>query len=64
VLADGSVEFDGQKFDSCSSAATFARGTIVGETPPTNGWSFWKYRDIQGKVHQLDHARSLLSEHA
>ena len=57
VLADGSVELDGQKFDSCSSAATFARGTIVGGTPPTIGWIFWKYRDTQGKVHQLDHAR-------
>lgn len=62
VLADGSVEFGGQKFDSCSSAATFARGKIVGGTPATNGWDFWKYQDTAGKTHLLDHARQLFRD--
>jgi len=59
VLADGSVEFDGQRYDSCSTAASVARGTLVGGTPATNGWEFWKYRDADGKVQLLDHTRQL-----
>jgi len=59
VVADGSVEFAGQRYDSCSMAASFARGTVVGGTPATNGWTFWKYRDADGKVRQLDHSRGL-----
>ncbi len=59
VLADGSVEFDGQRYDSCSTVASFARGTLVGGTPATNGWAFWKYRDTEGKAHPLDHTRQL-----
>jgi predicted type IV restriction endonuclease len=57
VRVDGTVEFDGQQYESCSTAAAYARGTIVGGTPSTNGWEFWKYRDSEGKVHHLDHAR-------
>lgn len=36
ILADGSVEADGQRFDSCSIAASFARDSIVGGTSATN----------------------------
>jgi hypothetical protein len=59
VLANGCVEFDGQRYDSCSTAASVAGGTIVGGTPATNGWEFWKYRDADDKAHSLDHARQL-----
>ncbi len=52
-------EFDEQSLDSCSTAASYARGTIVGGTPATNGWAFWKYRDTDGKAHPPDHARQL-----
>jgi len=59
VLGDGSVEFEGQRCGSCSTAANFAHGTLVGATPATNGWVFWQYRDADGKVQLLDHARQL-----
>lgn len=62
VFADGSVEFNGHRFDSCSTAASVARGSVVGGTPATNGWVFWKYYDADGKLQQLDHARGLFSD--
>jgi hypothetical protein len=57
VHADGRVEFNGQFFDSCSSAASAARGTVIGGTPATSGWAFWKYDDAEGRSHPLDHLR-------
>jgi hypothetical protein len=49
LLADGTVEFQGSKFDSCSSAAEAARETVTGRRMNTNGWSFWQYPDEDGK---------------
>jgi hypothetical protein len=49
LLVDGSVEFQGSKFDSCSSAAEEARGTVTGRRMNTNGWRFWQYLDKDGK---------------
>jgi hypothetical protein len=42
---DGSVEFAGKRFPSCSTAAEFARSTVTGRTMNTNGWDFWQYLD-------------------
>lgn len=61
VSPDGSVEFNGQRFDSCSTAASVARGTVVGGNPATNGWTFWKYTDADGKPRQLDYLRRSLN---
>src|SRR5262249_35710621 len=49
LLPDSGVEFQGKRFDSCSTAAEFARSTITGRKMNTNGWSFWQYLDANGK---------------
>jgi hypothetical protein len=56
--ADGSVEFGGQRFSSCSSAAEYARSTVTGRKMNTNGWSFWQYTDGDNRRRELLHARS------
>jgi hypothetical protein len=57
VLADGSIEFQGQKHASCSTAASVARGTVTGRNPATNGWEFWKFTESSGKSVLLDELR-------
>jgi len=62
VQPDGSVTFQGQAFSSLSSAGGMARKSIVGappnrKYPPTNGWTFWRYRDEQGQLHMIDALR-------
>jgi predicted type IV restriction endonuclease len=51
--ADGSVEFQGTRHPSCSTAAEIARGTVTGRRMNTNGWSFWQCRDGDGKAKEL-----------
>jgi hypothetical protein len=53
----GTVEFGVQRFDSCSTAGSYARGSIVGGRPATNGWSFWRFVDADGSTHNLDFVR-------
>jgi len=63
VRPDGKVEFDGQVYDSLSSAAGMARKSVVGAPagrpyPPTNGWTFWMYSDADGgELRDIDHLR-------
>jgi len=57
---DGKVEFQGETYDSCSTAADFARSTVTGRRMSTNGWAFWQYEDAEGKARTLDHARQQL----
>ena len=57
VLADGSVEFQTARYDSCSTAAEVARSTITGRKMHTNGWVFWQYLDAAGKALELAAAR-------
>lgn len=57
LRADGKVEFRGKLFDSCSSAAEVARGTVTGRKMNTNGWAFWQFQDAKGKKQPLDTAR-------
>jgi hypothetical protein len=57
VLPDGRVEFQGKRYDSCSTAAEFARATITGRRMNTNGWEFWQYLDSSGKKLMLLDAR-------
>ena len=54
---DGSVDFRGQNFASCSRAAEFARSTVTGRRMNTNGWSFWQYTDSAGVKRELTFAR-------
>ncbi len=53
LLPGGKVEFQGQTYDSCSTPAELARGTITGRRMNTNGWSFWKLIGVDGKVATL-----------
>jgi hypothetical protein len=57
VLPDGKVEFQGTAYDSCSTPAEIARGTITGRKMNTNGWIFWQYVGADGKVHELAEPR-------
>jgi hypothetical protein len=62
VEIDGSVTWDGQRFESLSTAAGMARRSVIGsppgrEYPQTNGWTFWRYRDAGGQIRPLDGLR-------
>ena len=63
IQGDGSVSFDGQSYDSLSTAGGMARKSVVGapEGRPyrqTNGWTFWQYRDpTTGKPRDMDSVR-------
>jgi hypothetical protein len=60
LLPQGTVEFEGQTFNSCSSAAEFARSTVTGRMMSTNGWDFWQYLDAAGNTAMLSEAREKL----
>jgi hypothetical protein len=60
LLPDGRVEFQGTHYDSGSTAADYARGSITGRRMNTNGWIFWQYLGEDGKRHLLDEARQKL----
>jgi hypothetical protein len=55
---DGTVEFNGQTYDTCSAAAENARATIMGRRMNTNGWQFWQFADGAGKKRELIDART------
>jgi hypothetical protein len=57
LRADGSVEFGGEEFRSCSQAAAAARKTVTGRHMSTNGWQFWQYAPPDGTKHELAFAR-------
>jgi len=63
VRPDGKVEFDGQVYDSLSTAAGMARKSVVGAPPgrpypQTNGWTFWMYSDADGgELREIDDLR-------
>ena len=58
VCPDGKVEFQGIPYDSCSTPAEIARGTITGRRMHTNGWVFWQYVGSDGKTHLLAEVRN------
>jgi hypothetical protein len=55
--ADGAVTFDGRNYASCSAAAAAARGSVIGGTPATNGWTFWQFRNAEKQKQTLDDVR-------
>jgi predicted type IV restriction endonuclease len=57
VLRDGTVSFQGERYDSCSAAAAAARGMVTGRPMPTNGWGFWKCYDESDQLVLLDKVR-------
>jgi hypothetical protein len=61
VRQDGKIEFDGQGYDSLSTAAGMARKSVIGSPaghsfPQTNGWTFWMYAD-DGVLREIDQLR-------
>ncbi len=59
IEADGRVAWNGVTYDSLSIAGGMARKSIVGappgrEYPPTNGWTFWRFRDSDGSLAFVD----------
>jgi hypothetical protein len=57
LLPNGKVEFQGETYDTCSTAAEHARATVTGKKMNTNGWAFWQFMDANGKKRCLDDAR-------
>jgi hypothetical protein len=62
IEADGNVTWNGTTYDSLSIAGAMARKSIVGappgrEYPPTNGWTFWRFRDSDGRLALVDALR-------
>lgn len=61
LRSDGTIEFNGNRYDNPSLAGSAARETIIGRPASTNGWGFWQYKDSKGDVLQLDDARARMS---
>jgi hypothetical protein len=61
LRTDGAVEFQGQRYDTCSAAAEVARATVSGQRMNTNGWTFWQYQAPGGKTLSLSDARRQLA---
>jgi hypothetical protein len=63
IRQDAKIEFDGQAYDSLSTAAGMARKSVVGAPagqpfPQTNGWTFWLYSDAEGgALREVNHLR-------
>ena len=61
------IVFDGQAYDSVSTAGGMARKSVVGsppgrDYPQTNGWTFWRYLRADGSLGSLDELRRQLHE--
>ena len=59
IEADGTATWNATSYDSISLAGAMARKSIVGappgrEYPPTNGWTFWRFRDLDGGLVLVD----------
>jgi Restriction Enzyme Adenine Methylase Associated len=59
VERDGGVSFGGTRYNSASTAAGMARASVVGapagrKYPQTNGWTFWRFRDADGSLRELN----------
>ena len=62
INADGTVQFGKDSFNSPSMAGGMAKASVIGfkpdgNPPATNGWSFWRYKGVDGKAVALDVAR-------
>jgi len=62
IETDGSVNWGGERFSSLSTAGGAARASVIGKKkngryPQTNGWTFWRYRDGGGKLHEVEDLR-------
>jgi hypothetical protein len=66
IEADGSVTWNGQRFNSLSQAGGAARASVIGtkaggRVPATNGWAFWQHRGPGGKLEDVGILRDRLA---
>ncbi|MGI8686990.1 MAG: hypothetical protein ACR2M3_00280 [Thermomicrobiales bacterium] len=56
IEINGTVTFEGASYDSLSMAGRAARISIIGsgKAANTNGWSFWKFKDSDGQLKEMD----------
>jgi hypothetical protein len=47
------VDFQGKRYQTCSTAAEYARSKATGRIMHTNSWSFWQLIDSNGKKRTL-----------
>jgi hypothetical protein len=64
----GRIVFQGNAYDSLSTAAGVARKSVAGpfpgrDIPQTNGWTFWQFRGPDETLHALDDLRREFHEH-
>ena len=52
IYGNGRIKFNGQIYNNPSAAGSAVRGG-----KPTNGWSFWKYKDKNGNLVRLKELR-------
>ena len=62
IERDGTVTFAGKGCVSLSTAGGEARKTVIGtppghKLPPTNGWKFWRFKDRDGQLNEIDNLR-------
>jgi hypothetical protein len=67
IKTDSKVVWNGETYESLSTAAGMARKSIIGTRPgraypQTNGWTFWHIRDAEGNLRALDDLRQWLFE--
>jgi hypothetical protein len=59
ITEEGKASWNGSDYESLSTAAGFARASIIGippgrKYPQTNGWTFWEFVDVDGRPIPLD----------
>jgi hypothetical protein len=69
IEPDGRISFDGELYDSLSTAAGMARASLRPPPsgrryPQTNGWTFWKFRDSDGQMREMAALRQRFLEGA
>jgi hypothetical protein len=67
IEGPGRIVFQGQPYDSLSTAGGVARKSVAGsfpgrDIPQTNGWTFWQFRSNDGRLPALDDLRRELYE--
>lgn len=69
INPEATVTWSGTVYDSLSIAAAMARKSTIGtrpgrKYPQTNGWTFWRVRDVDGKMITVDVLRQRAFEAA
>ena len=57
LIPTGEIEFEGQRYNSPSTAGSAARGSITGQKMSTNGWVFWQVQNNDGTLRTLGQIR-------